>query len=394
MNRPARKAIFVVFLLFFCVTAPLVVLYTAGYRYDFGTGRIVQTGVFSISSTPKGASIVLDGTPSGATTPALLKNVMPGNHRVRVEKSGYSFWEKNLAVESRATTFADDITLFLETEPGLLRETSLAATGFNPLNGRAAYAQTEGQWTEIWTFDPSGSEESLVSRVPAAANAGVELKWPYGSSVLAIQTGTGAAAATAYVDADTGTKLDAPAVTGFDLSVLDDRVAVSRRDGDSNVILAYVPLGTYTIHSSPDGIVTLEDAAHERVVLVRSEGGDQPILLNADATVWEWEPGGRRLLYSNGFDLHVYDAQTHSDATITRLSSEITGVAWYPDHATVLYAQEDAIYAAELDPRDVRNTVRLVTGSNLSSMHAQRSTLYFFGTINETSGLYARELDK
>jgi len=397
MKKRTREVIFLIFFIGFLIAAPIVVLYTAGYRYNFGTGQIVQTGVLSLSSTPKNAVVSLDGNPTRASTPILLKNILPGNHRVRVEKAGYSAWEKNLAVESRSTTFADDIVLFLETDPSLLRETSLTTTRFHSETGRAAYARTEGQWTEIWTYDPKTTEETLVNRISTDSNARVELDWPRAdSSVLSIRTVAGGKTTVAYVDANTGNALDSLPDSDVDLSVLTDRVAVSRRDEGtaSNVILAYVPLGSYELKPSPDGIVMLEDAVRRRVVLVRADGGDQPILLNANASFWEWEPNGKRLLYSDGFDLHVYDASTHTDTTITRLSSAVTGVAWYPAHATVLYAQADAVYAAELDHRDGRNTVRLVTGTNLGIMHVQDTSLYFFGTLNEKSGLFARVLDR
>lgn len=394
MTKRTRKAIFLVFFIGFFVTAPLVVLYTAGYRYNFGTGQIVQTGVLSVSSTPRSATILLDDDPLRATTPALLKNVLPGDHRVRVEKDGYSSWEKTLAVQSRSTTFADDVVLFLVTEPALVRETSLAAMRFNAETGRAAYAQAEGQWTEIWTYDPTTKEETLVSRLPVGSDARVELDWPRQDDVLSIRATVHGVTTISYVNADTAEPVDALPDAGIDLSVLADRVAVSRGDGDANEILAYVPLASYELRRSPDGLVLLEDTARHRVVLIRAEGGDQPILLNASASFWEWEPDGKRLLYSDGFDLHVYDANTHTDTTVTRLSAAVTGVAWYPDHATVLYAQADAVYAAELDHRDGRNTVTLVEGSDLGAMLVRRNTLYFFGTINETSGLFARPLDR
>lgn len=394
MTKRTRKLVFLVFFVGFFVTAPLVVLYTAGYRYNFGTGEIVQTGVLSLSSTPRGASIVLDDETLRASTPALLKNVLPGDHTVRIEKAGYSSWEKTLTVQSRSTTFADDVVLFLETDPELVRETSLAAMRFNATTGRAGYAQTEGQWTEIWTYDPATGEETLVSRLPVGSDAEIELSWPREDSTVSIRTTVHGLTTVSYVDADTAAAIDELPDAGIDLSVLADRVAISRRDGETNTILAYVPLGTYELRRSPEGFVLLEDTVRRRVLLVRSEGGDQPILLNASASFWEWEPDGDRLLYSDGFDLHVYDASTHTDTTVTRLSSAVTGVAWYPGHATVLYAQDDAIYAAELDHRDGRNTVRLVEGSNLGAMHVRRGTLYFFGTSNETSGLFARLLDR
>ncbi|OGL95881.1 hypothetical protein A2348_00530 [Candidatus Uhrbacteria bacterium RIFOXYB12_FULL_58_10] len=392
MTKRARKVIFILFFIGFFVTAPAIVLYTAGYRYNFGTGHIVQTGVLSIISTPKGGSISLDGERVRSSTPALLKNILPGDHHVLVEKSGYISWEKTLTVESRSTTFADDLVLFLKTEPVLIREMSPAATSINPTSGRIAYAQTEGQWTEIWIHDPVTKEETLVSRLPIGSGTHVALEWPYASSILSIRTTIGAKTTIRYVDADSGETVDALSNEKFDLSVLADRVAVSRRTGDTNVVLAYVALGSYEFCASPDDIVMLEDSERKRVVLIRAEGGDQPILLNANASFWEWEPNGKRLLYSDGYDLHVYDAASHTDSTITRLSAAVTDVAWYPEHAIVLYAQDDAVYATELDHRGGRNTIRLVTGSGMNTLHVLQDTLYFFGRINETNGVYARLL--
>ena len=393
MRRRSRKVIFVIFLVVFFISAPAVVLYTAGYRYDFGTGRIVQTGILSVSSTPKGAQILMDGTATGFSSPAVIKNVLPGDHRIRLEKTGYSSWEKVLPVTSRSTTFADDVVLFVEAEPALVRETPLFATGINDSNGRAAYVRTEGEWTEVWTLDPATNADTLISRLPASRNQDVSVDWPFETSVLSIRVSENDKPLVQYVDADTGAAVEQPD-SGIDLSMLDDRVAVSHRDGDTNVVLAYVPLGTYETHPSPEGIITLVDVIRGRVILIRSQGGDQPILLNANASFWKWEPNGSRLLYSDGFDLHVYDAAAHSDLTVTRLSYAITGVAWDPGHAIVLYAHEDGIYAVELDRRGERNTVRLASGSNLGVMNVHRSTLYFFGTVNGKSGLFARPLER
>jgi hypothetical protein len=394
MNLRTRKMLFLLFSVCFAVAAPAVVLYTAGYRYSFGTGRIVQTGLLSLASVPKGAFIALDGDRARAVTPALLKNVLPGDHAVRVEKDGYSAWEKTLTVWSRQTTFADDIMLFLNAEPALLRATTASAAGFDPVTGRATYAETTGQWTEIWTYDPFTGGNTLVGRLPIGEEARIAFDWPNGDSVLAVRASTEGVTKIHYVDAATGQAVEAPSPNEVRLSALEDRVAVSRRSGDANDILAYIPSGSYELRRAPDGIVMLEDTERKRVVLVRAEGGDQPILLNAAASFWEWEPGGARLLYSDGFDLHVYDAVAHADSTITRLSSAVTGVTWYPEHGTVLYAQDDAVHAAELDHRGRRNVVTLMTGSGLGPMRVLRATLYAFGTVNETSGLHARPLER
>ena len=396
MKLRTRGVLFTVFLGAFLVTAPLVVLYTAGYRYNFGTGRIVQTGVLSIGSAPKGASILLDGTEGGFTTPSLLKNVFPGDHEVAVQKDGYSSWKKTLAIESRATTFADDIVLFIDGLPALARETHLRATSINPQGTKAAYASTKGQWTEVWIHGLPDGSEILVSRLPVGIDASVRFEWFEDGSLLSTTADDRGATTTTLVDTETGAAVASLPASDITLSAAADRVAVSRANGESNEILAYVPPGDYAIGSAPGGMIQLEDVERNRLLLVRSVGGDQPILLNANATHWQWEPSGNRLLYTDGFDLHVYDATTHTDETITRLSSPVAWVAWYPGHSYVLYAQNDAIYAAELDRRGERNVTKLVSGSDLQAFapSSNGATLWFFGTADGRSGLFERRLGK
>lgn len=394
MKTGTRRILFLSFLAAFLIAAPAVVLYTAGYRYSFSAGRIVQTGILSLGSVPKGASIFVDGESIGSVTPSVVKNILPGEHAVRLEKTGYSTWGKTLSVASRETTFADDVVLFLSDAPTRTRETPLTAVRVNPENGSAAYAKGEGQWTEIWIDDPRDGTERLVSRLSLSGSTSLALTWLSGS-VLSIES-SGKTRVVTLVDAATGAPVDTSWPEGLSLAASGDRVAVSRKNGNASEILAYVPAGAYQFADAPDGILLLTDTVRDRVVLVNARGGDQPILLNASAVSFQWEPGGRRLLYTDGFDLHVYDASTHSDETITRLSTPITGVGWYPDHGYVLYALSDAIEAVELDHRDQRNVTRLVEGANLGSFAVDQSgrALSFFGTVDGASGLFAKRLQR
>jgi hypothetical protein len=63
----------------------------------------VQTGSISIESNPEGASIILDGSETGNTTPSILSPVNPGEHALRLTCPGYAAWEKTVDVRSNAT---------------------------------------------------------------------------------------------------------------------------------------------------------------------------------------------------------------------------------------------------------------------------------------------------
>jgi len=66
-----------------------------------------RTGSISVTSSPAGAEIMLDGTPTGKTTPAVLDSVVPGNHTVAVSLAGYNPASKEVAVSAGMTAAAD-----------------------------------------------------------------------------------------------------------------------------------------------------------------------------------------------------------------------------------------------------------------------------------------------
>jgi hypothetical protein len=122
-TRYWRHILFFAFVAGFLITAPIVVLYTAGYRYHAGTGKIVQTGVLSIRSIPKGAMIYIDDVLQNDRTTAVIGNVLPGSHRIRVEKPDYSSWEKTLDVFSKQSTLVSQLVLFLDQPPEFSKPT-------------------------------------------------------------------------------------------------------------------------------------------------------------------------------------------------------------------------------------------------------------------------------
>ncbi|MBI4133517.1 PEGA domain-containing protein, partial [Candidatus Uhrbacteria bacterium] len=119
MTRTTRAVIFYTFLALFLVVAPTVLLYTSGYRYNLRRGRIEQVGGLVLKSMPRDALVTLNGKTLGARTPTNLK-LAPNEYEVEVRRDGYHSWTKTLLVESRATTFAEDIVLWKESVPVML----------------------------------------------------------------------------------------------------------------------------------------------------------------------------------------------------------------------------------------------------------------------------------
>lgn len=119
MTQKTRNILFTVTTLLFLIFAPTVVFYSQGYRFDFDNFEIVQTGAFYFYVTPREAKIsitkkdqlVIEKETSFFFGTSYIENLIPQKYRVVVSKDGYHSWEKNLDVNPKKVTEANNITL-------------------------------------------------------------------------------------------------------------------------------------------------------------------------------------------------------------------------------------------------------------------------------------------
>ncbi len=125
MHLTLRRFIFAFFVLIFVITAPLVVLYTAGYRLNISNRRLQQTGVLAITTFPRGSNIILNGQGLAQKTPYVVQRIMPNNHEVILQKKGYHEWSQSLRVDEGKTAYVT-ARLFADIEPELLNASASA----------------------------------------------------------------------------------------------------------------------------------------------------------------------------------------------------------------------------------------------------------------------------
>ena len=124
MDKKYQRILVGVFSLVFFITAPLIILYALGFRFDDRKFQFVETGSLVIRSYPKDVLIELDGKPTNKTTPAVISHIVPGTHRVRLELPEYAPWEKDIFISPQVTTFAEHIQLF----PAILMQDPISST--------------------------------------------------------------------------------------------------------------------------------------------------------------------------------------------------------------------------------------------------------------------------
>lgn len=117
LTRPIRLTIMVFLIALFFIISPAVILYTMGFRYDFETGHIRQTGAISIDIEPEDARVYINDVLLDQGMPIRLTNRAPGVYRVRIEQNGFESWQKDMVIESNQTTYIRDIRLLQINEP-------------------------------------------------------------------------------------------------------------------------------------------------------------------------------------------------------------------------------------------------------------------------------------
>ena len=116
MTKRTRTVIFGLFVFLFFLVTPAVIFYSQGYRFNFETKKITQTGAFYFKVLSGRAEVYLNGKlknrTSTITNSVLIKNLLPKTHEVEIKKDGYYPWKKTLEVKEKQVTEAKNIILF------------------------------------------------------------------------------------------------------------------------------------------------------------------------------------------------------------------------------------------------------------------------------------------
>ena len=138
MTKKTRRILFFVLTILFLIIAPSVWFYSQGYRFDFETKKITQTGAFYFNVFPRNVEIYLTpldsnfflGNPKTTKERTdflfrsiLIDNLLPKKYEVEIKKEGFHPWKKTLEIKEKIVTNAKNIVLIPKNpEPLLLSE--------------------------------------------------------------------------------------------------------------------------------------------------------------------------------------------------------------------------------------------------------------------------------
>ncbi len=167
LTHKIRLAIMITLIVLFFIISPLVIMYTAGYRWDNVNKEIKQTGVLSIDIEPEEAEVFLNDTKINKRLPIYLPNLTPGSYKIKLALSGYKTWEKDIEIASKKTTYINNITLFKESLPDSLNPTKINNIDeifFSADGNYALVLDMSKDIYEIYFVDIIKNETELITR--------------------------------------------------------------------------------------------------------------------------------------------------------------------------------------------------------------------------------------
>ncbi len=108
ISKQTQKALTYIFAILAMVLGSIFLVAMAqGYRYDFLTGQIKESGLVLIDSKPNGADIYINGTRDKNATPYRLTNAQLGPMNIELVRPEFRVWKKSLTVEAQQVSFAN-----------------------------------------------------------------------------------------------------------------------------------------------------------------------------------------------------------------------------------------------------------------------------------------------
>lgn len=437
-----RRIIFWLFVVTFTITGPLLVLYTAGYRLNWQNGHVIRTGVISISSVPRHATVWLDGEDTRQKTPHVFKQLLPHEYTVRLEKDNYIPWEGTVQVDSGQTVSLQNILLYLDAPSETLFDTHIQALSVNPSGSMIAYLTQQAGWNELWLYDLVLQEHQLISQSVTVLDADeLQLLWSSdGGYLVLFETNVGPRLYTAagdplqidlpalpvtrvawhpsnnhllYLSTSSGLvqydlsrgsstlleqtdkqsiQLDASILTFADNG---DQTEVQQIIGKDKRVLALLDSGNYELVMRDRSFLLLQND-HEEIFLLDIDA-QEPILLERAATSFDWLASQHLLVFSDGSEVNVYNANTHEITFLTRQSLVIESVLWHPvgQHLIVQDTADIQAYEYNAAAND-RAVTTLLDDIEVVQwwMDDAGETLYVYGLKDGAYGIYRRPLMK
>jgi len=455
MSLKFRRIIYLAFIILFLITAPILILYTSGYRYDWRWHKIQKTGSLAIKPSPTDSDIYVNNelqTGSRSDSTLRLNNLLPDEYNVKITRDNYYDWQKKLRVESGLTTFVNQAALFKKQLPEKIIDAAIATTSISPDKNLMAYTSQAETGFDLGILNFATGQKNPVALESASPLAfsdwsdnGKKIIIKQDKKILVVDAEKLIVAydLTAIIKSAAGVKKiewgggtdyilyylvyndlwrlnlttsnkekiwqfdteknTAPTneftVYGNQLYYIDSSstgsflTRVTDWQADTKVQLLGLPASShFQLKKINNDIISIIDPQKEKVYLWDAKNGK--LIMEGVAKDLKLDQKNQRLIVAGEFEIYVFDLGTQNKELITRYGQIISDTDWIPALDYLTFVLDNTINITELDGRDVRNTIQLARMEKITDLHVDESgkNLYFIGTLAGKTGLYKLEI--
>lgn len=106
-----RKFFFWLSFFAFVVFTPVIVYYSLGYKFNFASKKFEKTGAISLKTFPKNVDVYVDDTKLKELGPCVLRELLPQEYAIRLEKEGFYPYRLNVVVRPSAIVELDIVLI-------------------------------------------------------------------------------------------------------------------------------------------------------------------------------------------------------------------------------------------------------------------------------------------
>ncbi|MDZ7799134.1 MAG: PEGA domain-containing protein [Patescibacteria group bacterium] len=404
MTIKKRRIFYLALFLVFIILAPIIVLYATGYNFNIGQKKFTKTGFLALDSYPQNADIYIDNTITKEKTPEKFRYLSPRLYNIKIKKSGYTDWSKNLKILPNLSTFAEKIVLFLKKPlaENLLEE-NITQYKVSPNGEKIALVIKKNDY-QVLVIDLKNKNKKVIKK--SIKSPITQIEWIDNFLFLAgkneekneyqiISTIYSEEINLSEISDKEFTKIE-PYKDNFytlsenilykidlsnkkltrvsekqvsDFTVKNNIYYIGKNNQEKNL---------YRLENDEDKIIdNLNYKLNYRFIslknnnfILASENNfflykDENIRINFNQKITKAEisPDSKKLMYYNSHEIWLYDWEKEENHLITRISEEIKNSFWYPRHHYIVYEAANTIKATEVDLRDKRNQITLYAAS-------------------------------
>ncbi|MDO8463500.1 MAG: PEGA domain-containing protein [bacterium] len=438
-----RRTIYVSFMAVFFIVAPLLALYSMGYRYHPGKHRLERTGLIVVDGGPSDAVVLVDGEVRATRLPARVGGLGENVYTLRVMRDGYHPWEQRVAVVSGETTFATDVHLFRDASPSLLVRGTITTYTASADARFGAAIRADAGFEELWIHDLKDGTRTLVLRTPQDARRAMEVIWSPRDARLLVRTATDvlvidprapheplalarildAAPDTAQwelgsgdaviattagrifrISVDSGRAIPLPiAIPETPFAVSRDALYTTVRTAHGNTLQRIPTNGdpTTTVATLATDLaltrfldlrgttITVETDAPRRTVTVNTTTGTITVREGFDFRRSPYDATAARW-FTETFELWTEEHDPPTERLLVRRDAPLVDALWLPGTSSLIVATAKDVHALARDSAGEASTTPLAAFDGIRGITVQQdgSTLFIAGERDGASGLW------